>query len=138
MTQPTLVKLPTAAESATHAHSASAASSTREVLRHTPSALVPLLLTTLAVLGFLGLQVMGSVQDRQNLQATHVAQQNTVDNAGKLRTSLDALAADTQRMADAGNPNAALLVAELRKRGVTINPGAPAATGAAGPATAPR
>jgi hypothetical protein len=45
-----------------------------------------------------------------------------VDNAGKLRASLDALAADTQRLADTGNANAALLVAELKKRGITINP----------------
>jgi hypothetical protein len=48
-----------------------------------------------------------------------------VDNAGKLRASLDALAVDTQRLAEAGNPSAKLLVDELRKRGITINPAAP-------------
>ncbi len=35
--------------------------------------------------------------------------------------SLDAIAAQTQRLAEQGNPNAMALVDELRKRGVTIN-----------------
>ena len=34
---------------------------------------------------------------------------------------LDTLAADTQRLADSGNPNARALVDELKKRGVTIS-----------------
>ena len=54
-----------------------------------------------------------------------------MDNAGKLRTSLDSLAADTQRLADRGNANAALLVTELKRRGITINPQAGAAATAA-------
>ena len=58
-----------------------------------------------------------------------------MDNAGKLRTSLDGLAADTQRLADRGNPTAALLVTELKKRGITINPQAGAGLGAAAAAT---
>ncbi len=70
--------------------------------------------------------------------AMPAAQQQTVDNAGKLRTSLDGLAADTQRLADRGNPNAALLVTELKKRGITINPQAGAAAAAAAAASTPR
>lgn len=92
----------------------------------TASAFLPLLLGLLALAVWLGLQVWQLATDRESLQAAHAAQQPTVDNAAKLRTSLDALAADTQRLADAGNPNAKLLVDELKKRGVTINPqGAP-------------
>ena len=86
------------------------------------SPFVPLLLSMLALVVWLGHQAWQLVADRQSLQAAHAAQQPTVDNAAKLRTSLDALAADTQRLADAGNPNAKLLVDELKKRGVTINP----------------
>ena len=82
---------------------------------------VPLLLGGLAVLGMLAFQGTLLLMDREALQASHAAQQQTVDNAGKLRTSLDTLAADTQRMADAGNANARVLVEELKKRGVTIN-----------------
>lgn len=86
---------------------------------------VPLLLGGLALAATLGLQVGSLMQDRQALQTAHASQQQVVDNATKLRASLDALAADTQRMADAGNANARLLVEELKKRGVTINPSAP-------------
>ena len=92
---------------------------------HSP--FVPLLLGGLALLGWLAFQTQQLANEREQLQATHAAQQQTVDNAAKLRGSLDALAADTQRMADTGNPNAKLLVEELRKRGITINPQAAAA-----------
>lgn len=92
------------------------------------SAFVPLLLGGLALLVVLGYQTSVLVAERDALNATHTGQQQTVDNAAKLRNSLDALAADTQRLADIGNPNAGLLVAELRKRGISINP--QAATGA--------
>jgi hypothetical protein len=98
----------------------------------TASPFVPLQLGLLALLLFFAFQTWQLVAERGLLAATHTAQQQAVDNAGRLRASLDALAADTQRMADAGNPNAALLVAELKKRGVTINPNAaPAAPAAA-------
>ena len=103
------------------------------------SAFVPVLLGGLALLVVLGYQTYVLVAERDALNATHTGQQQTVDNAGKLRNSLDALAADTQRLADIGNPNAGLLVTELRKRGISINP--QAATGAkidAGAASAPR
>lgn len=89
------------------------------------SPFVPLLLGGLALAATLGLQVGSLMQDRQALQSAHASQQQVVDNATKLRASLDALAADTQRLADAGNANARLLVEELKKRGVTINPAAP-------------
>ena len=46
---------------------------------------------------------------------------------GKLRSSLDALARETAILADRGNAGARLIVDELRKRGVTINPKAPPA-----------
>ncbi len=85
------------------------------------SAFVPMLLTTLAVLGWFGFQALQLLEDRDTIQTARVAQQQTVDNAARMRASLDALAADTQRMAEAGNVNARTLVDELEKRGVTIN-----------------
>ena len=88
------------------------------------SAFVPVLLFGLAVLAVLGWQTWVLVSERGALNTAHAAQQQTVDNAGKLRASLDTLAADTQRLADRGNANAALLVTELKKRGITINPAA--------------
>lgn len=97
------------------------------------SPFVPVLLSTLAVLAVLGWQAWVLGSEREVLSASHAGQQQTVESAAKLRTSLDALAADTQRLADAGNPNAALLVTELKKRGITINPQAPAAAAASAP-----
>ena len=85
------------------------------------SAFVPLLLAGLALLGWLAFQAQQQFAERQILQTAYASQQQTVDNAGKLRASLDTLAADTQRLADGGNPNARALVDELKKRGVTIN-----------------
>jgi hypothetical protein len=99
------------------------------------SAFVPLLLGTLALLASFGWQSAGLLADREALLAAHAGQQQTVDNAAKLRSSLDALAADTQRLAEAGNGSAALLVAERKKRGITIHPNA---TPAAPAAPAPR
>ncbi len=91
----------------------------------------------LALSGWFGAQLWAAHQQRLNLRAAHAAQQQTVDNAGKLRQSLDALAADTQRMADGGNANAALLVTELSQRGITISvPGAPSTSPATAPAAA--
>ncbi len=92
---------------------------TRKDAAHGP--FMPLLLVTVASLAWMGYQSWLLYTDRQALQAAHVGQQQTVDNAVKLRASLDTLAADTQRLAEAGNGNARLLVDELRKRGVTIN-----------------
>jgi hypothetical protein len=86
------------------------------------SAFVPLLLGTLALIGWLGWQTSLLISDRETLQAAHAGQHQTVENAAKLRGSLDGLAADTQRLAEAGNGSAAALVAELKKRGITINP----------------
>lgn len=85
------------------------------------SLFLPMLLASLALVGWLGFQTMQLVNEREALQAAYASQQQTVDNAAKLRASLDALAADTQRLADSGNPNAKLLVDELRKRGITIS-----------------
>lgn len=102
------------------------------------SAFVPLLLFGLAVLVVLGFQAWSLAGERSALNTAHEGQQQTVDNAGKLRASLDGLAADTQRLADRGNANAALLVTELKKRGITINPQAGAAAAAATAASATR
>lgn len=85
------------------------------------TAFVPVLLCALTLLAWFTYQAVVLLGDRDALQTARASQQQTVDNAAKLRASLDALAADTQRLANAGNPNASLLVAELRKRNITIS-----------------
>ena len=85
------------------------------------SAFVPLLLGGVALAGWLVFQAVQLNAERQTLQTAFASQQQTVDSAAKLRATLDTLAADTQRLADSGNPTARTLVDELKKRGVTIS-----------------
>jgi len=92
---------------------------------------LPLLIGLLALLVSLGYQVWLLDQDRQQLQQAQAQLQPTVENAQRLRRSLDLLAADTQRLADAGNGSARVLVEELKKRGITINPAATSGAAAA-------
>ena len=109
-----------------------------DVLAERRSPFIPLLLCVLSLLGWFAASAYEALVQRQSLQQAHQAQQQTVDNAGRLRGSLDALAADTQRLADGGNASAAVLVAELRKRGISISVPAAAAATPAPPAAASR
>lgn len=87
---------------------------------------VPVLLMGLAVLGWTVFQTIELVKDHHALEVAKLAQQAQVQQALHLRGSLSALAGDTQKAADAGDAGAALIVAQLRKRGITIHPDAPA------------
>jgi hypothetical protein len=124
MAQPSIVSL------ATPSTAPATEPRNRPVERGAHSAFLPVMLSALSLMGWLASQVYWLAEERQALRNGLAAQQQTVDNAGKLRNSLDGLAADTQRLADAGNASAAVLVAELRKRGVTINAVKPAADAA--------
>jgi hypothetical protein len=91
------------------------------------SPFVPLLLFAIALVLWFAFQTLQLARERQQLGALSAGQDAQVDAAAKLRTSLDAMASATAKLADGGNVNAKLLVDELRKRGITINPNAPAA-----------
>ncbi|MEN9629500.1 MAG: hypothetical protein RJA10_2727 [Pseudomonadota bacterium] len=103
----------------------------------TRTAFVPLLLGLLAVTAWMAHHAWLLEKDRQQLQAAQATLQPTVEKAAGLRQSLDRLAADTQRLADAGNGNARVLVDELRKRGITINTAATAGPAPTAAAAAP-
>lgn len=98
------------------------------------SAFWPLLPLALAVLAWLAHQAWVLDQERRQFEQALRDQQAAVDQAGTLRRTLDLLAADTQRLADAGNGNARALVDELRRRGITIQTpsAAPAPAASAG------
>jgi len=83
---------------------------------------VPWLLVSTAFVMWLAFQTYQLVSERSQLQAMHEAQAATVETATKVRTSLDAVASRTAKLDLEGNPNAHIIVEELRKRGVTINP----------------
>ena len=85
-------------------------------------AFVPLLLLALAVVGWLAFQSTQLLRERDQLSAIESSLQPQEQNAAKLRASLDAVATATAKLAAAGNANARVIVDELRRRGVTINP----------------
>ncbi len=85
------------------------------------SIFLPALILLLALVGWFSFQAFQLYEERSALQESRFAQEQSVQTATKLRASLDTMARETARLAQQGNPNARLLVEELRKRGVTIN-----------------
>ncbi len=102
-----------------------------------PGPFLPLTLFGGALVYWLGFQTWQLVVERGQLDQAFASQTRTMENAAQFRARLDKIARETQLLADKGNPNAKLLVEELRKRGVTINPNASAA-GAPATAAPPR
>ncbi len=92
----------------------------------TRSPVVALALIVFSFFVWTGFQTLQLIQEKQNLKTLRAAQETPMQNSLKVRNQLDAIAAETAKLADRGNPNARLLVEELRKRGVTINPNAQA------------
>ena len=97
------------------------------------SPFVPLLLGLTALLAVLAHQAWQLDTESRQLLAARDAGAPQLAAATQVRRTLDLLAADTQRLADAGNAPARALVDELRRRGITIQ----AAAGTPGTTTAP-
>ena len=91
------------------------------------SPFVPWLLLALTVAGWFVFQTVHLWRERETLATARAAQDKPVEEARKIRTALDQLARGTAVLADKGNPNAKLIVDELRRRGITINPSSPPA-----------
>lgn len=89
---------------------------------------LPLGITIASMLAWALFQGWVLLGEQRNLAQITAGQQQQVEASTKVRQQLDAVASGMQRLAAAGNPNASLVVEELRKRGVTITlPAAPAA-----------
>ena len=69
-------------------------------------------------------QMFMLITEGSNLRTLKANQENTVQQAMKVRAQLDSIAAKTAELAARGNQGAKTIVEELRKRGVTINPSA--------------
>ena len=88
------------------------------------SPFLPLLLLVVAAAAWPAFQCYQLVIEKQALATVSGNQTRQFEDAGKLRTSLDSLARETALLAEKGNPGAKLIIGELARRGVTINPNA--------------
>lgn len=86
------------------------------------SVFLPALIALLSLVVWFSFQAFQLYEERDALNSAHAAQEQQMAASTKLRASLETMANDTARLAQQGNANARLLVEELRKRGVTINP----------------
>ena len=81
----------------------------------------PSALLSMAFVAWLGFQTWQLIGERSQLQMARATQDQPLEQAQKLRVSLDTLATSTQSLAAQGSVSARTVVEELAKRGVTIN-----------------
>jgi len=62
------------------------------------------------------------VSERTNLERLKVGQESAFQQSVKTRAEIDSIANDIARLAAQGNSGAQLIVTELQKRGITIDP----------------
>ena len=87
-----------------------------------PSPWLAVTFVTLAVVAWFAFQTYQLVRERSSLQSVKTAQEPTIEQAQKLRAQLDLISRKTLELAQRGNPGASLIVEQLARRGVTINP----------------
>ena len=93
----------------------------------TMSAFLPVLILGLVLLGWFGFQATQLRVERDAIAEAIANQDKPVAESKKLRDSFYAIAHGAEQLADAGDPNARLVVDGLKKRGITITPNAPPA-----------
>lgn len=99
----------------------------------TPSAPSPNLALTLVVFSWCAWMVFQTVQlvrERNHLTQLKSNQESALQEATKVRAQIDAIAADTAKLAAEGNASAQRIVAEFKKRGLKVGADAKAATAA--------
>ena len=84
----------------------------------------PLLLGLSTLALWFGFQTTQLLKERENLSTLRNNQTTIYTTAQKMRTQLDAIAAETARLAQAGNPYATQIINALKARGITIDPNA--------------
>ena len=101
------------------------------------SAFLPVMILALVLLAWFGFQALQLRLERDAISAALVNQEKTVTESKKLRDSFYAIAHGAEQLADAGNPNARLVVDGLKKRGITITPNPSPGADAPAAATTP-
>lgn len=85
---------------------------------------IPLGLLAVAFLAWTIFQTVVIYREATSLRAMKANQEPTIGQATKVRGQADSIAGKLAELAAKGNPGAKMIVDELRRRGVTISPGA--------------
>ena len=88
-------------------------------------AFVPVLLVTLALAAWMAFQTVQLTRERVELARVRAAQETPLQQSTRVRAQVDSLARKTAELAAQGNANAQIIVQELGRRGITIDPSAP-------------
>lgn len=80
-----------------------------------------LALVVLSWVAWVTFQTFQLVRERGRLEQLKSNQEKPFQDSAKVRAQIDSINTDTARLAAQGNINAQLIVAELQKRGLTIN-----------------
>ena len=85
---------------------------------------VALALVVISWFAWVVFQTTQLVRERSNLEQVRANQEKPFQESVKARALIESIAADTARLAAQGNASAQVVVGELQKRGITINPNA--------------
>jgi len=83
-----------------------------------------LALVVISWFGWVAFQTTQLVRERSNLEQAKANQEIPFQQSVKARAQIDSITADTAKLATQGNANAQLVLAELQKRGIKIDPNA--------------
>lgn len=93
-----------------------------------PSPWPAVALLVLAVLIWFGYQAWNLQREYTNLQAVQAGQEGPLEQARRRQAQLETTARRVWALSQEGHPGATLIVQELARRGVNINPGPPPAS----------
>jgi hypothetical protein len=89
-----------------------------------PKISLTLALVVISWFAWVAFQTFQLVRERGNLEQVKANQEKPFQESAKARAQIDSINADTARLAAQGNANAQFVIAELQKRGITIDPNA--------------
>ena len=97
---------------------------------HAPNGNLALTLVVFSWCAWMVFQTVQLVRERNHLTQLKINQETALQEATKVRAQIEAITADTAKLAASGNQGAQRIVAELRKRGFKVGadakPAAPA------------
>lgn len=86
----------------------------------TPNGNLALTLVVFSWCAWMVFQTVQLVRERNHLTQLKASQETALQEASKVRAQIDAITADTAKLAAEGNPGAQRVVAELRRRGFKV------------------